>query len=201
MQALRTRSFTGFWLRGVIAVIEVVALALFLATPMAADHLEGKQQAPGKPEHMLSGIDVYKTTIAEVIKMYGEPTSKRDIPAEGVKKGVGGERNYIWERNGLRLGAWTYYHDDQEAGVNGVDVWGTAPNEGLGKSGRGLALGSTPQEQKALYGDRFFVSSTYGKMLPSGPDPKGKVKSVLLEWHDGTQMVIDYDSNGRISHM
>lgn len=72
-----------------------------------------------------------------------------------------------------------------------VDVWGSAPNDGLGKSGRGLTLGSTLQQQKALYGDRFFVSST----------DKGKVKSVLLEWHDGTQLVIDYNSNGRISHM
>lgn len=174
-----------------VVIAEVVAIALIMTTPMAADHLEGKLQALGKPEHMLSGIDVYKTTIAEVIKIYGEPTGKRDVPAEGVKDGVGGERNYTWEKKGLRLAVWTGYHNDRESGVYSVDAWGATSNDGLGKSARGLTLGSTLQQQKALYGDRFFVSSK----------DKDKVKSVLLEWRDGTQLAVDYDSNGRISHM
>jgi hypothetical protein len=127
-----------FLRRAVFLIAEVVAFALMMTAPMVADHLEGSQQATGKPEHSLSGIDVYKTTIAEVIKVYGAPTSKRDIPAEGVKDGVGGERNYIWERKGLRLGAWTYYHNDRKTGVNSVDVWGTAPSEGLDRVVSGI---------------------------------------------------------------
>jgi hypothetical protein len=201
MKAFCESRSTEFSREAVVLIAVVAAFVLLTTAPVNADHLEGKQQALGRPEHMLSGIDVYKTTIAEVIKKYSEPTSKRNTPAEGVKDGVGGYRDYIWEIRGLRLLAGTGYHNDHESGVYSVDVWGTSPNEELGKSGRGLTLGSTLQQQKALYGDRFFISSTYGKMLPSGPDPKGKVKSVLLEWHDGTQMVIDYDSNGRISHM
>jgi len=172
-------------------VVEVVAFALMVIVPTAADHLEGKLQAVGKPEHMLSGIDVYKTTIAEVIKIYGEPTSKRDLPAEGVKDGVGGQRNYTWEKKGLRLAAWTWYHNDHESAVDGVDVWGPGPYEKLGETGRGLRLGATLQQQKALYGNHFFVSSR----------DKGRVKSVLLEWRDGTQLVVDYDPDGHISHM
>jgi hypothetical protein len=178
------------------------AAFLFIAAgSLAADHLEGKQQALGKPERMLSGIDVSKSTVAEVIQMYGKPASKRDIPAEGVKDGTGGERNYVWERGGIRLGVWTYYHNDHESAVDAVDVWGKSPSGVNGKSGQGLTLGATMEQQRIVYGDRFFVSSTYGQQLPNGPDPKGKVKSVLLEWHDGTQMVVDYDSNGRITHM
>jgi hypothetical protein len=191
MQVFRGRQLNGFWRRGVFVFAVVAALAFLAAVPMTADHLEGKQQALGKPEHMLSGIDVYKTTIAEVIKMYGEPTSKRDIPAEGVKDGVGGTRDYIWERKGLRLLAGTGYHNEHESEVYNVDVWGSAPEGELGKSGRGLTLGSTLQHQKAVYGDRFFNSSGDTKY----------VSSVLIEWHDGTQMVIDYDVKGRIFHM
>jgi len=164
-----------------------------LLTPLrtGADHLEGKQRATGAPEHVLCGIDVYKTAVTEVIKAYGEPTEKRDIPAVGLKDGVGGERNYTWVKVGLRLAVWTGYHNDHESSVYGVDVWGPAPQGELGKSGRGLALGSTLQQQKAICGDRFFVSSR----------DKGKVKSVLLEWRDGTQLVADYDPDGHISHM
>jgi hypothetical protein len=159
--------------------------------PTAADHLEGKLQALGKPEHMLCAIDVYKTTVAEVIKSYGEPTRKRDVPAEGVKDGIGGERNYTWEDHGLRFAVWTGYHNERESRIYSVDVWGAATNGELGKTGRGLALGSTLQQQKALYETRFFVSSK----------DKARVKSVLLEWQDGTQLVVDYDSCGHISHM
>lgn len=201
MRAFREIGLTGF-LQRFVPVIAVVAAFVFLTTaPTLADHLEGNQQALGEPEHLLSGIDVRNSTIAEIIKIYGEPTSKRDIPAEGVRDGVGGERNYIWESNGLKFGVWTGYHNEKESGINSVDVWGNAAKGVLGMTGRGLSLGSTIQQQKTIYGDRFFVSSTFGKMLPSGPDPRGTVKSVLLEWRDGTQMVIDYDSNGHISHM
>jgi hypothetical protein len=199
--AFWVRRSTAFSHRAVGVIAAVAALVLLMEVPVAADHLEGKQQALGKPEHTLSKIDVYKTTIAKVIKMYGEPTSKRDYPTEGVKDGIGGERNYIWDMKGFRLAVWIFYRNDHESEVYSVDAWGTASQGDLGKTSRGLSLGSTFQQQKALYGNRFFVSSTYGKMLPSGPDPKGKIKSVLLEWQDGTQMVIDYDLEGRISHM
>ncbi len=191
MRTAWDRISTGFMGNLVVVIAEVVALALMMPVPMVADHLEGKLRAPGQPEHMLSGIDVYKTTIAEIIKIYGEPTSRRDVPAEGVKDGVGGERNYTWEKNGLRLAVWTGYHDDYESGVYSVDVWGVTPNDGLGKSSRGLTLGATLRQQKALYGDHFFVSSR----------DRDRVKSVLIEWRDGTQLVVDYDSDGRISHM
>jgi hypothetical protein len=73
-----------------VVIAEVVAIGLIMTTPMTADHLEKKLQALGKPEHMLSRVK-FKTTIAEVIKIYGEPTDKRDVPAQGVKDGVGGE--------------------------------------------------------------------------------------------------------------
>ena len=201
MQLSLGKNLTSSLIRAALIVAGVAVLVLLKPELAGADHLEGKQLAAGVAEYRLSGIDVYKTTIAEVIKMYGEPTSKRDIPAEGAKNGVDGYRDYLWEAKGLRLLAGTRYHNEHESEVYSVDVWGAAPHEGLGKTGRGLALGSTLQQQKALYGDHFFVSSTYGKILSSGPDTKGKIKSVLLEWHDGTQMVIDYDSNGHISHM
>jgi hypothetical protein len=201
MRGLLESRSTRFLRRTVIILTAVAAFNFMMVVPVAADHLEGKQQAIGKQERILSGIDIYKTTIAEVIKMYGKPASRRDLPVKGVKDGVGGYRDYIWEFNGLRLLAATGYHNDKESGVYSVDVWGAAPQGDLGKTAHGLALGSTLEQQKALYGDRFFVSSTYGKKLPSGPDTKGKVKSVLLQWRDGTQLVIDYDSKGRVSHM
>ena len=188
-------------LRAGLCLAGVVVLGLLNAEPVAADHLEGKQQATGAPEHRLSGIDVSKTSIAEVIKIYGEPTTRRDVLAQSVKDGVGGERNYIWEKAGMRLEVWTGYNNDHESEVYSVDVWGTEPRAEFGRSGRGLTLGSTLEEQRAIYGNRFFVSSTYGKTPPSRPDPKARMKSILLEWQDGKQMVIDYDLNGRVSHM
>lgn len=190
VQEIWDNRLSKFVLRVVSVALTAVAFAHIATETAAADHLERREQATSKPEHILSGIDVYKTTLKQVFVTYGKPTSKVDIPPEGVKDGVGGERAYTWKKEEMRLIVGTAYHNKHES-VCSVDVWGSAPGNRLGKSGRGLALGSTLQRQKALYGTRFFVSS--GQI--------GKVKFLLLVWHDGTQMVVDYDTTGRVSHL
>jgi hypothetical protein len=78
-----------------------------------------------------------------------------------------------------------------ESRVAYIDVWGDAPKGALGKTGRGLALGSTLAQQKAVYGDRYSV------MYPA----KGESSSVQIEWADGAFLMIDYGPSGHSDHM
>ncbi|MGA3371727.1 MAG: hypothetical protein ABSC48_08205 [Terracidiphilus sp.] len=183
-------------------IIGIAAFSMIWTGSVSADHLEGDQLATGKPEHFLSGIEVYvkdqtkdglvlTTPVADVIKKFGTPTTKSFEPGCIYTDKEGETRSYEWVRKGLRMGVLTDYYKGRESGVYSVGVAGNAPRGGIGVTGQGLKLGSTFQEQKAIYGSHFFISSRN----------KGKVKVVLLEWADGTQMSITYGPNERITNI
>lgn len=157
----------------------------------------------GSPEQMLSGIrvGVFRPgeTIASVIKRYGHPTTKDDTV---VSDGAEGTRLYTWQFPGLKMSVATYFSHlpestlwrkrkiTTESRVAYVDVWGSAPRDRIGTTGRGLALGETLARQKVLYGDRF-------KALNAASDGS---QSVEIWWQDGTCLTIDYGANGRSNH-
>jgi len=173
--------------------IAFLALLAFLhASPVQADG-DGQQgrQAEGPAEHLLCGLDVYRSTLTQAITLFGQPATLKEMPGEG---GDPAKSYATWERDGMRMGVWTSLRRDREKAINTIDVWGSSSMGLLGASGRGLRLGGTLDQQKTIYGNRFYTNATYGS------DPN-KVESVLLEWHDGTQLVVDYDAGGRISHM
>ncbi len=153
---------------------------------------------------MLSGIRVGifspGETIAAVIAQYGQPTSKEDAV---VPDGAGGTRFYTWLFPGLKMSVATYfgYKTEQiqgrdqlvmtESSVAYVDVWGSAPRDRLGVTGRGLALGETLARQETLYGDRY-------KTAYAPPDGS---QSIEIWWQDGTCLTIDYGPDGRSNHI
>ena len=169
------------------------------------DHL-----AVGRAETRLSGIETgirpagtrlpLGTKLSKIIKLYGPPTSKEDAV---VPDGAGGTRFYIWKWPGLKMSVATYFtyrrliHPQAvrggmiESRVAYVDVWGDAPRGTLGRTGSGLALGCTLEQQKAIYGDSYSIS--YAE--------KNGSTYVEVHWGDGTTLMIDYGPNGRSNHL
>jgi hypothetical protein len=163
----------------------------------AAQHLPEEQRAKGPPEHVLSGINVYKTLLTDAVRRLGQPTNIKimtDEPKSG-KAPSSGDVFYIWEKDGIRLrGATMYYERDGkriESEFYSVDVWGVRPTQdGVGITGAGLALGDTIDKVVKCYGDRFFKDRT----------TKGMV-FLQLQWTDETVLTVDFDRSGRIVHM
>lgn len=179
--------------RSLPVALLLAVLTVLLACPVQAGSTGDGQQgreAEGAAEHRLCSLDVYRSTLSQAVALFGQPASVKEMPADGDEPA----RAYAsWERDGVRLGVWTFARRSEKA-INTVDVWGSAASGLLGVTGRGLRLGGTFDQQKVIYGPRFYTNATYG----ADPD---KVETVELEWHDGTQLIIDYDAGGRISHM
>ena len=189
---------------GFIPAVAVLAFLFIAAVPAAAGYPDKEKLATGTLETKLSGITVgirpegtqlpNGTPISEIIQLYGPPTSKEDAV---VPDGAGGTRFYKWEWPGLRMSVATYFYyigGEQRTMVEShpayIDVWGDAPRGVLGVTGRGLQLGATLEQQKALYGGRYTL--LYAE--------KGTT-SVQMDWEDGTELTIDYGSNGHSNHI
>ncbi len=190
-------------------------LAVFSFAPGVAEAhaggLPGKDQlATGRPETRLSGIETgirpagtrlsLGTKLSKIIKLYGPPTSKEDAV---VPDGAGGTRFYIWQWPGLKMSVATYFtyrklvHPRSwrggmiESRVAYIDVWGDAPRGLLGTTGRGLALGCTLEQQKAIYGESYSIPYT----------DKNGTTYVEMQWEDGTFLTVDYGPSGRSNHI
>jgi hypothetical protein len=210
----------GSGLKRIALAAAVVALQFILTGPAMAGFPDKDQLATGKPENKLSGIKVgirppstrfpNGTAISKIIQTYGPPTSKEDAV---VPDGAGGTRFYVWQWPGLRMSIATYFYYCPQVDNLGadslnacsksagqtmvesrpayIDVWGDAPRGVLGRTGRGLQLGSTLKQQKAIYGDRYTVQ--YAE--------KGTTASLLAQWPDGTELTLDYGPSERINHI
>jgi hypothetical protein len=200
----RRKKSTGARVWGFIPAVAVLAFLFIAASQAAAGYPDKDKLATGTPETKLSGITVgiqplgtqlpNGTPISEIIKLYGPTTSQEDAV---VPDGAGGTRFYKWEWPGLRMSVATYFYyvgGEQRTMVEShpayIDVWGDAPKGELGVTGRGLQLGATLEQQKALYGDRYTL--LYAE--------KGTT-SVQLDWEDGTELMIDYGSTGHSNHI
>jgi hypothetical protein len=196
---------TGIRAWGFIPVVAVLAFLFIAPAQAAAGYPDKDKLATGTPETKLSGITVgirpegtqlpNGTPISEIIRLYGPPTSKEDAV---VPDGAGGTRFYKWEWPGLRMSVATYFYysgGEQQTMIEShpayIDVWGDAPRGELGVTGRGLELGATLEQQKALYGDRYSIPYT----------EKDGTKHVSVEWEDGTFLTIDYGPNGHSNHI
>lgn len=169
-----------------VAAIVVFAM-LTVGQPMA-DHLDETRVARGKPEHILCGIEVTKSRIADVIRLYGTPIHVEDNPLEDTPGS--GEPNYVWEKNGVRMEIGTGYYTRNgkriESETYSVKVSGKGAHGSLGRTSAGLALGMKWTRLKQLYGNRFFRSSK---------------SSFLIEFRDETRLYVSVDDSGRITSM
>jgi hypothetical protein len=199
----RSKKPAGVSAWGFISAVAALAFLSIVPGPAAAGY-PSQVLATGTPETKLSGITVgirpqgtqlpNGTPISEIIKLYGQPTSKEDAV---VPDGMGGTRFYKWEWPGLRMSVATYFYyfgGEQRTMIEShpayIDVWGDAPRGQLGVTGRGLQLGVTLEQQKTIYGDRYSLPYT----------EKGTT-SVEMDWEDGTELTIDYGPNGHSNHI
>jgi hypothetical protein len=174
-----------------IAKLVLITFILYIVqVALMADHLPPSETARGRPEHVLSGINVYTDNIVAVIKRLGKPENYTDVPLADGPAGSG-ERTYNWIRDGVRLRVGTQYHTGRspigviESPPMIVDVWGPRTVQMIGSTGTGLSLGDKIAKIKRLYGSHFHEDTG----------------AVTLEWKDETTLIVDFDSGGAVKHM
>ena len=137
----------------------LVALILGAAT-MFADHLPSSLVARGRPEHVLAGIDVYKTSVDSLMGKFGRPVSFKKYP-ETEEAG-----EVIWNLKGSVLHA----SMNADGTAYAVEVSGTP--SAFTSTGKGLRLGESLKEVQRDYGNRFLR--------------RGDL--VTLQWSDETEL-------------
>ena len=121
----------------------VFLFALCPATGLA-DHLPPSLVARGRPEHVLAGIDVYKTSVDSLMTKFGKPVSFKKYPQTEESGEV------VWQLGGSNVHACMIADGTAYA----VEVSG-APSE-LADTGKGLKLGANLAEAERVYGTRFL---------------------------------------------
>lgn len=154
---------------------------------LVADHLPEKLIARGKPEHVLCGIDVYRTTPQTGIAKLGKPSARKQSspPDEHLPAGSG-YVDYEWSKLAHTCKAAAYFrteHGQQiETELYWVELSGTDATSDLARTGSGLRLGSDLKATKAIYGDRFLQKT------PS---------SILIQFTDETELSVEFDDLGK----
>jgi hypothetical protein len=165
-------------------VVLLAAVIPGLASGQSAE----PQVAPGTPEHLLSGIDIFGS-IGPVIAKEGKPNRIQELPAP-VGGPTTGFKIYVWVRQSTQLEVRTIHYIDTKTGkeVEGptysVDVVGRTPFEKVGVTGAGLALGDSFDKAREIYGPYFFWRNL-----------------IVIEWKNRTQLAIALDGDGRISRI
>lgn len=107
---------------------------LLLPCILKADHLPDREMAKGKSDTVLSGVNVYVSTVAAVEKRLGKPARIEDLPE---RDNVAGGRNYEWRRPGVRLVLGTWSDKGRHSIASSVEVWGAKPDGIIGTTGEG----------------------------------------------------------------
>ena len=119
----------------------VMVLTLCSATALA-DHLPPAMVARGRAEHVLAGIDVYKTSVDSLMTRFGKPVSFKKYPQTEESGEV------VWQLKGSTVHA----SMNADGTAYAVEVSG-APSE-VADTGRGLKLGASLADAERMYGTR-----------------------------------------------
>jgi hypothetical protein len=170
--------------------MKAVVLMLFLSFASAlllADDLPSRRRAKGSSDTKLAGIDVYTSAIKTVIAKLGDPTKVIDVADTGV---VAGGRDYEWTKKDLKLVCGTWNDKGENSVVYSVELWGTDAAREIGRTGRGLKLGSTFSDIHRIYGQRMQMSK-----LDHG------IVQITIQWNDDTTLYLFLNKNGHIDHI
>lgn len=158
-----------------------------VSTFLVADDLPDRLRAKGSSDTILSGIDVYKSTVKEVIAELGQPTRIIDVPDTGP---VAGGRDYEWQKGSLKLVCGTWNDKGEDSVCYSVEVWGTGSGNKIGTTGRGIRLGSPLADIHRIYGERMLLNK-----LGNGDT------QVTIQWHDDTTLYVFVNKKGHIDHI
>ena len=184
---------------GFVALLIWATSFLPSLAPSAAVQREQSRFAKGKPEHVLSGIDV-PSTLDLVIARYGSPNKIIDVAVDDVPPGRG-ERDYIWHKGSVTVSVTTAHYLDEnrkevESSIYAVEVMGSSPQGEIGQTGAGLVLGDARERAEQIYGPNFYSSQVLKSRLQGDHFP---VRAT--EWEDGRRLCIALDKRGRIEFM
>jgi len=170
-------------------VITLLLLALYclVSTATLADHLPEAKIARGKADTILSGVDVYHSTIRQAIKKLGPPTSAEVIPE---KNDIAGGKRYEWKTEKTNLLLVTWNDKGEDSVPYSAEVWGAAPAGKIGITGRGLKLGAMLTDVRRIYGPRFSKSKR-----------DDGTWQIIVQWQDQTTLYLYFDKTGHVGHM
>jgi len=177
--------------------VRLVICAIAAAACVRGDHLPDSKRATGPPEHSIAGIDVYSTSLRDLIQRLNAPAEHKRSPETSDRKRETGTVFYEWRLPKVRLRVATMYNCQlpgcekmDESRIYVADVWGVEKSGGIGRTSAGLRLGDGVEDIKAKYGTRFSK-----QQLANGRS------TIMIQWKDDTTLTLDLDRAGRIDHM
>ena len=171
-------------------IIRILVIGLVgLSSVGRADHLPTKQQARGKPETRLAGIDLRRDKLAEVLARYGPPTKTKAWEQDNPK--VSNSYDYYWNSQGITLKIVVERLPNLEY-LTLIDVTGPRTRNRIGRTGRGLSLGDSLRDFHRFYGSRTKVRNI----------SKFDIHDVMVQWHrEEYSLVATLDRNNRITRL
>lgn len=146
-----------------------------------------------KSERVLSGINPFEDSVAQVISKLGRPTR-----VVTVRKDFGGFPvtgcQYEWDGKTSLLRVISSDCDGSEARITQVDVWGSHPDGPIGTTGRGLKLGDLVSKARAIYGLRSYFGVTASEEY----HPRWTTDGCS---HEGGWLQIEFGQAERINHI
>lgn len=152
------------------------ALLLLLLSVLAAPPVSA--QASSEPDAVLAGIDIFHTTISDVIKLYGPPEGVYAAP----EPYPAGTKQYKWGRLTVTLRVLVQPTNSGEQ-ITAVQIDGEGDGKPISRTGRGLKLNDKQQQIKKLYG-----------IEPSA-------SSASIEWADGIGLFIRVNAKSRVDRI
>ncbi len=130
------------------------------------------------PETVLAGIDIFHTTIPDIIKLYGPPEGVYAAP----EPYPAGTKQYKWGRLTVTLRVLTEPSPSGDK-INAIQIDGDGDGKPITRTGRGLKLGEKADAIKKIYG-----------VLPTG-------ESTTLQWPNGLTLLIHANAKSRIDRL
>lgn len=135
-------------------------------------------QDKGMPETVLAGIDIFHTTIPDIIKLYGPPEG---VYAASEPYPVG-TRQYKWGRLTVTLRVLTEPSPSGDK-VTAIQIDGDGDGKPISRTGRGLKLSDKPEAIHKIYGQ------------------KSSGNTVTLEWPDGIVLMVRINEKSRVDRL
>ena len=172
-------------------VVGVLILILGLAAfDCFADHLPEHQLARGRPETTLARIDLRRTNIEKIVRVYGKPTEEKKW--EPGMSNSSGQIDYYWRKKGLNLHVQIEFiaKDPSWKPIVLVEV-SEGTSRMIGTTRAGLAVGDTLTDLRRVYGRRFHVRNI----------PKHDIHDVMVQWRSGYSLVATLNRKNRIVNL
>ena len=173
----------SMYIRLKVFFLSVLSIGFFVSVSHA-DHLATKDQAKGKPEKVLAGINLDRSKIADVIKLYGKPSN---VTKEPSIPNVVDTSHYYWMKGSAKLHVVVYGNY-----IALIEVEGSPGAGQIGRTGRGLKIGDDLADVRRIYGPKYKVRNI----------PERQIHDVEIQWRtEEYSLVAELNSKGTIKSL